>query len=1022
MDFPGRLIAGLMAAILIILFPLQYIAHSHNEDIDVLVDDRTHQFTDNIRQKGYLDKQMYEEYVSYLDTTGEIYDIEIQDIHPVTGEDVSHTHKTGSFKNVSYNKIMSFATHNHTDDCYPGNLHICNGTDCEYENEPVYLAIPDGRKSIYYSKNGGVKWEKVLSGSWIINIAYGNGKYVASDNNIYVYTSEDGYNWEKHYPKINGKGSQIQDITFYNGYFYTYTREYIGNTNYSNFYLAKSVDGVNWVEIKKIVNETSYYFPYGIGFSTEEGKVYLYTFMNKYYRVWEMRANDTLIEQKMEQNFDQLSPKQIGNYIAVEDIRNKSNNRFFILYGNNKRNSYVGEYVDIAYSNNKYMKFDMSKNLYIGNSATAMTKVNNHNMNIKINANTAIYGIDDKFVICGETSNGYAINISPDGVNWIERGTPERFVYMACNADNTTGHIDKGECIKKGKYFDDKGNEVFPICDRVVKSITATHPVQTVDKGGSIITTATATYLDGHTGIVNCTSNFNPNLVGNQTVTLTYTGLVGNAKTTGTRTCTVNVTVKSHKSLTSITVLPPAQTIQKYSNPSFTVRAYYNDGTNKILNSAEYTISGFNPAKMGTQNVTISYTEEGITKSATVTVIVTPLMRECPRCHNTYELNPDDSDPGCPYCKEIITGIEVTPDYVEVTQGESLPIIVTAIYNDGSKETVTGWTSNYNPEQKGLQVVTVEYGGYGKDITVWVNERLITCPVCNTKYPESEGCCPVCSQKVIRITADPEEVTVNQFEDIPLTVTAYFANGESRVVDDWSIDRSTQTPGTYTATVSYQGVSTTIKLTVISIYSIQCPICGTIYDISENPRGCPVCSDILVGIEAYLKSGSNIVQLGTTPTIAVILIFRDEHREFAYDGFTLEGFNPNQLGVQTATVRYKEFSTTIILEVVNAVDTITCPNGHIYYRNADGTDPGCPFCNVVEEVSKIIYFDITYTNDILNEVYTKGAYNFDKGNYITVIVVKKDKSLLYKAQKTFPGTSLLGRKKRFIYGGNIQKL
>lgn len=561
-----------------------------------------------------------------------------------------------------------------------------------------------------------------------------------------------------------------------------------------------------------------------------------------------------------------------------------------------------------------------------------------------------------------------------------------------------------------------------PICNKVVTSISATPTTQTVTKGQPINLTVKATYVDGHTEeIKNYKTNYDSSKIGTQTVTITYTGLVGNAKTTGTRTCTVTVTVKSDKKLTSISVTPTSQTIQKYSNPILTVTAYYDDGTSKVLSSSDYKVSGLNVAKIGTQNITLTYTDEGITKSTTATITVTPLIRECPRCHNEYELNHDDSDPGCPFCKEIIIGIDVSPDYIEVIKGESLPIAVVAIYNDGSREVITGWTSNYNPERAGLQIVTVEYGGHGKEITVWVNERLIICPVCNTEYPESESECPVCAEKVVSIIADPAEITVMQYEPIVLTVTAIFANGDSRDVDEWSIDKNTTSPGTFTATVSYKGVSTTIKLTVLSLFSIQCPICGTIYDISENPKGCPVCSEKLIGIEAYLPSGSNLVQLGTTPTIVVILVFRDEHREFAYDGFTLEGFNPNQLGEQTATVRYKEFYTTLVLEVVNMADTITCPNGHVYYRNADGTDPGCPFCNTSEEISKVIYFEITYTTDILNEVYSNGVYHFDKGNYISVIVIKKNKSLLYRLQKTFFGTSLLGRKKRFIYGGNIQK-
>lgn len=88
-----------------------------------------------------------------------------------------------------------------------------------------------------------------------------------------------------------------------------------------------------------------------------------------------------------------------------------------------------------------------------------------------------------------------------------------------------------------------QAQDEIPDCDQVVTSITATNPVQTIKKGESLITTATYTYLDGHTGIVNCTSSFNPNIEGTRTETLTYTGLINNAKTTGTKTSNITVTV-----------------------------------------------------------------------------------------------------------------------------------------------------------------------------------------------------------------------------------------------------------------------------------------------------------------------------------------------------------------------------------------------------------------------------------------------------------------------------------------------
>lgn len=496
-------------------------------------------------------------------------------------------------------------------------------------------------------------------------------------------------------------------------------------------------------------------------------------------------------------------------------------------------------------------------------------------------------------------------------------------------------------------------------------------------------------------------------------------GLVGKAMTTGTRNHNVKVAIKTSRSLAYISALPETQEIQRYGMPSFTIKAHYNDGTSRILNSSQYKITGFDPSKIGLQKGTITFIENGIIKSISVNIRVTLLKKTCPLCNGSYELENDDTDPGCPYCRDLITGIELSHNYVEVTQGDNISIEVIGIYNDGSRRVIDKWTSNYNPLRLGLQIVTIEHGGYAVDIRVWVNDVMITCPVCDIMYPKSEASCPYCSEQIVNLTVTPKQLTLMQYESIHLDVTAHFADGGSRQLEDWNIDIGTALPGEYTATVSYKGVSEPIELTVLSINTVECPICTTKYDLSNSIKGCPICSKEIVGIEAYHSGGSNLLQLGTGLDIGVVLIFRDDHRELVKEGYLIENFNPNELGVQIVRIVYMEFIATIDVEVVNMLDTITCPRGHVYYINDIESDQGCPFCHSNEDINKVLYFDITYTNEILERVYSSGSYHFQKGNYITVIVTKKNKSLLYQLQSTFFASSILGRKKRYIYGGEV---
>ena len=148
-----------------------------------------------------------------------------------------------------------------------------------------------------------------------------------------------------------------------------------------------------------------------------------------------------------------------------------------------------------------------------------------------------------------------------------------------------------------------------PICNQVVTSISATNPVQNVKVGENIITTVTANMLDGSTKTIICTSNYNPTQMGTQAVTLTYTGLIGNAKTSGTITCTVNVTVNPNTLPSSLSVIPSSTTVYNGVEPSYSVTVYYDNGTSKGLTPAQYSKTGWSIGP-GTKTVNFSYPRE----------------------------------------------------------------------------------------------------------------------------------------------------------------------------------------------------------------------------------------------------------------------------------------------------------------------------------------------------------------------------------------------------------------------------
>lgn len=978
MDFPGRLIAALLAIILVLLFPLQYIAKASESNTDSYISDCTEQFTDVIRNKGYLEVSVYEAYVRTLDASGELYDLEIEDIHPVTGEEVA-LYEEDDEDNVSltsnYNENSNYKDNKYMDNNYKDSNYIDNYYNAS--SLSINNLFVNWNNSLQLAMNGSI-------GKIDLSLPKMNQNDEIQSFSAHVHTPDCyvGHNHE-------ASGCFIGYVC-HEGSYLTIDMSFEGDVTYFN--LRCSACGKIVARVYRVpgYSTASYHACFGAvsTYKTTYGTYELVSTEGFLYSDGSTRGGD--------------SPWCIDYFNAIQ-------------------NYYFGSVRTIGY-----------QQLY--------------------------------------TSFPQFIRTLPYGYN-------------------------SGRIITTPPVSCPYENDPNPICNQVVTSITPTNPSQTVKLGENIITTALATYLDGHTGYVNCTSNYNAYVGGTQTVTLAYSGLVGNARTYGTRTCTINVTVIS-KTLQYIVATPASQVIPRYGAMSLTVTAFYSDCTSVPVSYGQYelsnystaqiggpqtisvyyrdggitrsttvnlyvdyvtsitvtpndlsvykytesipatitanylysgskvltggvTASGYTPSLIGNQVVTFYYTENDITVSATAMVRVLPYYKICSVCGNLYYMNADDTDPGCPYCKDIITGIEVSPEDIEILQGEALPVTVKAIYKNEISKTVYGWTSDFNTNIIGLQLVTVRYGAFEEKIYVTVKERGILCPICGNTYLSSEGSCPVCREKVVGISVAPGALTVEQYGSIDLEVIATYADGSTKPVTDWSVDCTTAKPGVYKALVTYHNYSAEIMLTVLSQFMVTCPYCNTPYDSGEHPEGCPICFKTITGIEAFPSNGSNLVQLGRTPDISVVLVFKDTHREIAKDGYTIEGFLPSKLGSQTITVKFKEFSCTLQLEVVNAVKAIVCPKGHIYYPNENGTDTGCPFCVVEAEHLTVYYYDITYLSEILEVMYTEGVYYFDGGNYLTVRATKRDISLVSKIQKMFFKLTLLGRKRRFIFGGEV---
>ena len=657
-------------------------------------------------------------------------------------------------------------------------------------------------------------------------------------------------------------------------------------------------------------------------------------------------------------------------------------------------------------------------------------------------------------------------------------------------------------CYQSTGYTCGYSNDYNPICATIVTSITATNATQTVIKGIGIVTTALATYLDGHTATVNCTSNYN-GIVGTQTVTLTYSGgktcsitvitkpninictaglghpdysgeltrcpicgeiagisftntsvpytgsqqginansstgattvvyynnsiikpiAVGNyavkiyVKINGTEWIAKTTTFTIYRVLSSIS--PNMFTLTIYKGATFPITSLqlnYNNATNETITSG-WVITGFNTNNIGTQNVTISY-------GGVSTVSIITVQRNIITCVNghTYELDDYDTDHGCQVCKLMVKSIDVAPQYITVERGNNLDIRVTATYLDGYSEIIiTGWTSNFISSQLGNQLVTVTYEGKSAFVSVTVVENII-CPICGTVYhPSVDGTdlgCPICSIAVVSISATPTTQIVPIGETISFVVLATYLDGHSEEITDWTSNFNAHKVGTQNVTIFYNTITTSVTVIVKSVTETTCSLCGTVYNPIEYPNGCPFCAKTVERIEARLRNGGTQVQYGSELNLAVVLIFIDGHREIAYNGWSVGGYQAEILGTQTLTVTYNEHQTTLTIEIVNSLSKTVCINGHVYYLNADESDPGCPYCNSgsTTEFSKD-YVECIYTDTILEKLYANGIYYFEVGDYITVTITPKTITFLDKLQSMF--LKIEKKEAKYSYGGLI---
>ena len=385
-----------------------------------------------------------------------------------------------------------------------------------------------------------------------------------------------------------------------------------------------------------------------------------------------------------------------------------------------------------------------------------------------------------------------------------------------------------------------------------------------LDLTGGIIT---VTYSDDTFTEVDMTSDevevtgYDSNLVGNQTLTISYEE----------QTTTFEITVRNEITGIAVATTPNKTSYTVGEELDLTggvITVSYEDGTTTDVDmlSAEVTATGYNSTQIGNQTITVSYAGH----TATFNVTVRNEVREI--------------------------GIASAPSKTSYIRGEELELaggVITVTYVDGSTENVDMTSEDvevtgYDRTELGTQTITVSYGGHTAQFEVEVRNEVTGIALKNT----------------------PSKTTYVRGEELDLTggvITISYEDGTTTEIDMTSelvetTGYNSSSLGSQTITVSYAGYTTTFDIIVknevtgISIKDLPSKMTyvkGENIDLSDG-----------VLVVTY-EDGTNAEVPMTANEIEVI------------------GFDSSSEGTQTVTISYAGYTATFGVTVKNEATGIT---------------------------------------------------------------------------------------------------
>lgn len=442
-------------------------------------------------------------------------------------------------------------------------------------------------------------------------------------------------------------------------------------------------------------------------------------------------------------------------------------------------------------------------------------------------------------------------------------------------------------------------------------------------------------------------SGFDNTVYGQQTITVTYEG----------KTAAFDVNVKQ-KSMTGIevTTLPSETEVLEGKDLNVTdgeITVTYDNGTTKTVNMTADMITGFDSSRVGTQMVTVSYTESGVTKTTELEVnvkaksVLKVELISVPVNTKVLEgkeldltgaairvvYNNDTEDASVPVTQDMISDFDnrtIGTQNIKVTyQGMDADktFEVTVIEKSISKVEITKNTITEIKEGKPFAFdgeITVSYdnGDTDKvamsDASVKVDSSAVNMSKPGTYtvsvvYTDKKNQTHAMSYEVkvaekildrIAITKKPSKTSIIEGTKLDVTdgiITAYYDNGtevEVPMTDDMISNFDNTKVGEQTATVTYNGKTAELQITVASKQVVDVTLVSA-----------PTAAIVTEGLELELTGGKIHVTYDNGT---------EEDLDMTQGMLTLDNAT---VGKQTATITFGGKSVTFEVEVIAKVAT-----------------------------------------------------------------------------------------------------